>query len=88
MIPFVSKVALLGNDLAIKHKQREFLVTLICASFKLQQCELNTCFSPRRSKQDGVNSLVLKMKEVASFCMKTASLFTQKRHKVYSFEEE
>lgn len=28
MIPFVSKVALLGNDLAIKHKLREFLVTL------------------------------------------------------------
>lgn len=35
-----------------------------------------------------MNSLLLKMKEVATFCMKTASLFTQKRYEVYSFGEE
>lgn len=35
-----------------------------------------------------MNSLLLKMKEVASFCMKTARLFTQKRYEVYSFGEE
>lgn len=28
MIPFASKVAFLGNDLAIKYKRREFMVTL------------------------------------------------------------
>lgn len=35
-----------------------------------------------------MDSLLLKMKEITPFCMKTASLFTQKKYEVYSFEEE
>lgn len=60
----------------------------ICASFKLQPHELNTCFCPKSSTQDGVNSLLLKMKDVASFCVKPANLFTQESYEVYAPGEE
>lgn len=85
VIPFASKCALLGNDLAIKHKMREFLVTV--SVHPLNSSSVNeTPASVQRAanRMVWIPSFWKRKKLPLSCCIKTASLFTQKRYEVYS----